>query len=116
MAEKPKLLSKEPRNNLEKIEKLYLENYQELYEIGALKMETPVINWNVCRKLEKDCIEKYGFETIFEAVSKSKSNKFCISKGYVLSTILSAGVLAQLINTSDGRIDNDQITIAEVDF
>lgn len=111
-----KLLGIEPRNNLEKIEKLYLENYQELYNSGILKMETPVINWNICRKLEKDCIEKYGFESILDAVRKSKENKFCVSRGYVLSTILSAGVLAQLINTSDGRIDNDQLTISEVDF
>ena len=112
----PKLLDKTPRNELEKIEKLYLENYQSLYESGLLKMASPVINWNVCRKLEKDCIAKYGFDVIAEAVRKSVNNKFAVSKGYVLTTILSAGVLAQLINSSDGRIDNDQIAISEVDF
>jgi len=114
--EKPKLLDKTPRNELEKIEKLYLENYQELYNSGVLKMASPVINWSACRKLEKDCIAKYGFDVIAEAVKKSMDNKFAVSKGYVLTTILSAGVLAQLINSSDGRIDNDQIAISEVDF
>ena len=113
---KPKLLDKTPRKELEKIEKMYLENYQSLYESGLLKMASPVINWNVCRKLEKDCIAKYGFDVIAEAVRKSVNNKFAVSKGYVLTTILSAGVLAQLINSSDGRIDNDQIAISEVDF
>ena len=112
---KPKLLEREPKNDLERIEKLYLENYAELHDLGVLKMESPVINWTACRKLENDCLKKYGVDTVLEAVRKSKSNKFAVSKGYVLTTILSAGVLAQLINSTDGRIDNDS-EIGEIDF
>ena len=114
---KPPLLEREPKNDLEKVEKAYLQNYKTLYESGVLKIENPVVNWTACRAIEKEVLKKYGLETILAAVRKSKDNKFCVSKGYVLSTILSAGVLAQLINATDGRIDNDSISIeGEVPF
>lgn len=109
------LLEREPINDLEKVEKVYLDNYKQLYEQGIVKMEKPVINWVQSRKLTKDCIAKYGLQTIIEAVKKSKDNRFVVSKGYVLTTILSAGVLSQLINATDGRIDNDS-QIGEIDF
>ena len=112
---KTPLLERVPANDLEKVEKVYLENYKQLYEQGLVKMEKPVINWTASRKLTKDCISKYGVQTICEAVRKSKNNKFAVSKGYVLTTILSAGVLSQLINSTDGRIDNDS-QIGEITF
>ena len=112
---KTPLLERVPANDLEKVEKVYLENYKQLYEQGVVRMEKPVINWTVSRKLTKDCITKYGLETILNAVRKSKNNKFCVTKGYVLTTILSAGILSQLINSTDGRIDNDS-EVGEIDF
>ena len=112
---KPPLLEREPANDIERVEKEYLLNYRELYERGVLKMEVPVINWTVSRKMTKDCISKYGIQTIIEAVKKSKDNRFVVSKGYVLTTILSAGILSQLINATDGRIDNDS-QVGEIDF
>ena len=115
ITEKKGLLERVPKNDLEIIEKVYLENYVELYNSGVLKLEKPVINWTASRKLTKDCIEKYGLQTIIDAVKKSKDNQFVVSKGYVLTTILSAGILSQLINATDGRIDNDS-KIGVVDF
>lgn len=112
---KKPLVERQPVNDIEKVEKVYLENYKQLYEQGVVRMEKPVINWTVSRKLTKDCITKYGLETILNAVRKSKDNKFCVTKGYVLTTILSAGILSQLINSTDGRIDNDS-KIGEIDF
>jgi hypothetical protein len=109
------LTERVPKNDLEKVEKLYLENYGQLYRSGLVKQEKPVINWSASRKLTKDCIEKYGLEQILSAVRKSIDNRFCVTKGYVLTTILSAGVLSQLINSSDGRIDNDS-EVGEIDF
>ena len=109
------LTEREPKNDLEKVEKIYLQNYKELYDFGMLKLEQPIINWTQTRKLEKDCIQKYGLETIIDAVRKSKENKFLVSKGYVLSMVLSAGMLSQLINSTDGRIDNDS-QVGEIDF
>ena len=110
------LLNRDPKNDLERIEKIYLQNYKVLYERGVLRLESPVINWTACRKLENDCLKKYGVEVLCEAVKKSIENQFVVSKGYVLTTILSAGVLAQLINSTDGRIDNDSFMLEEVEF
>ena len=118
-AKKPKRVSlaeREPKNDIEKVEKVYLENYAKLYERGILKLEKPVINWNASRKLTKDCISKYGVETIVSAVKKSIDNKFVVSKGYGLTMILSAVVLSQLINATDGRIDNDSVNVGEITF
>lgn len=109
------LVEREPKNELEKVEKEYLLNYKHLYECGVLKSEQPIINWTASRKLTNDVIQKYGFNIVLEAVKKSANNKFCVEKGYSLTTILSAGVLSQLINSTDGRIDNDS-QIGEINF
>ena len=114
---KPALLDRVPKNDIEKVEKAYLENYDRLYKSGVVKLEKPIINWSASRKLTKDCIEKYGLDVILSAVKKSTDNKFVVSKGYVLTMILSAGILSQLINSTDGRIDNDKVSDkAEIDF
>lgn len=111
------LLDRVPKNDMEKVEKAYLENYDRLYRSGVVKLEKPVINWNASRKLTKDCLEKYGLDVILSAIKKSVDNKFVVSKGYVLTMILSAGILSQLINSSDGRIDNDRVSSeAEINF
>ena len=110
------LLDREPKNELEEIKKVYLQNYKELFEQGIVKLEKPVINWAASRKLTKDCISKYGFETILEAVKESRYNTFVVTKGYVLTTILSAGVLSQLINSTSSCFNNDNIVVDEIDF
>lgn len=92
------LVEREPRNDIEKVEKEYLINYYQLYRAGILKISKPVINWTVSRKITKEVIEKYGLETIIKAVKKSITNTFCVQKGYSLTTILSSGVLSELIN------------------
>jgi len=98
---KPKLLEKEPKNDIEKIEKQYLENYEHLYKKGVLNSPNPIINWSASRKLTKDCLSKYSFETVLKAVKNSVNNDFCINKGYCLTTILSSGVLASLVNNTE---------------
>lgn len=95
------LTEREPRNDIEKVEKEYLVNYNRLYTLGVLKSQKPVINWTVSRKLTKEVIKKYGVDVIVDAVRKSLGNNFCIFKGYSLTTILSSGVLAELINGSN---------------
>ena len=94
-------------------------NYQQLYESQLLVSEKPIINWTVSRKLTNDAIKKYGFDMVLEAVKKSKDNQFCIEKGYTLTTILSAGVLAGLINSSGkkkGGVVNEQFRTEEIKF
>ena len=69
-----------------------------LYANGILRSAKPIINWSASRKITKDCISKYGVEKVAEAVKNSINNDFCVKKGYCLTTILSAGILASLIN------------------
>ncbi len=117
--EKKGLLERVPKNDLEVVEKIYLENYEDLYKSGVLKMEKPIINWVQSRKLTKDCIAKYGLETIKNAVRESKDNKFCVEKGYVLTTILSSGVLAGLINGGNNEkraVADERFRAEEIEF
>lgn len=117
--EKKPLIEREPKNELEIIEKEYLLNYKELYEAHILNSEKPIINWLASRKLTNDAIEKYGFNLVLEAVKKSKDNEFCIEKGYSLTTILSAGVLAGLINSNGKKrkgVVDDGIRTEEIKF
>ena len=116
---KKPLIEREPKNDLEKIEKVYLLNYKDLYDSNILNSEKPIINWTTSRKLTNDAIKKYGFEMVLEAVKKSKDNQFCVEKGYTLTTILSAGVLAGLINSSGkkkGGVVNEQFRTEEIKF
>lgn len=97
-AKKPPLIDREPVNDLERIEKAYLENYRELFKKGIVHTEKPVINWAQSRRLVNNSIARFGYNTIMDAVQKSINNAFCVQKGYTLTTILSSGVLAGLIN------------------
>lgn len=98
-AEKKKpLAEREPVNDIERVEKEYLRNYSQLHGLGIIRMEKPIINWTASRKMTKDAIRKYGVGVVLEAVRKSMNSQFCITKGYTLTTILSAGVLAGLVN------------------
>lgn len=98
-AEKKKpLAEREPVNDIERVEKAYLRNYSQLHGLGIIRMEKPIINWTASRKMTKDAIRKYGVGVVLEAVMKSMNSRFCITKGYTLTTILSAGVLAGLVN------------------
>lgn len=98
-AEKKKpLAEREPVNDIERVEKEYLRNYSQLHGLGIIRMEKPIINWTASRKMTKDAIRKYGVGVVLEAVRKSMNSRFCITKGYTLTTILSAGVLAGLVN------------------
>ena len=115
---KTPLLERVPANDLEKIEKVYLENYKQLFEQGVLRMEKPVINWTVSRKLTNEAIKKYGVDIVLEAVRKSKDNNFCVEKGYVLTTILSAGVFAGLVNGGKKKkgVADEQFRAEEITF
>lgn len=113
------LIEREPKNDLERVEKEYLLNYQDLYKSGILRMDKPVINWIACRKLTNEAIKKYGIDVVIEAVRKSKDNQFCIEKGYSLTTILSAGVFAGLVNGSQSKkkgVVNEQFRTEEIVF
>src|SRR5574344_2499052 len=91
------LLDREPKNVLEQIEKKYLQNYKQLHDEGKPLTETPFVDWSIARKIENECLKKYGLENIMKAIEKSKHNDFCVNTGYSLTTILSARVFASLL-------------------
>lgn len=83
---------------MEQVEQLYFDNYVTLYKKGLVNLEKPIYDFATCRKTIKNCIKKFGFEKTIDAVKKSINNDFCLKTGYMLTTILSNGVFAQLIN------------------
>lgn len=110
-----KLIDREPKNDLEKVEKEYLLNYKRLKQSGVVNTDEPIINWGIARKLEKDCIQRYGVDVVLEAIKTSVNDDFSVSSGYCLTTILSSGVLARLINGTQNK-KNNTITGVGVDL
>ena len=103
---KEKLVDRDPVNDLEKVEKEYLLNYERLRQSGVVSTDEPIVNWGIARKLEKDCIQRYGLNVVLESVRASAGDDFSVSSGYCLTTILSSGVLARLINGTQNKKKN----------
>lgn len=100
-----KLIDREPKNELEEIEKAYLLKYKSLFEKGILATEEPVINWTIARKQTNDMLSKFGKELLFKAIDKAAADTWCVKGGYCLTTIMSAGVFSRLINGKGGGVD-----------
>ena len=103
---KEKLIEREPVNDLEKIEKAYLLNYEKLKQTGEVKTEEPIVNWGAARKLEKEYVQRYGLDVVLRAVKESVCDDFSVSSGYCLTTILSSGVLSRLVNGGKSKKGN----------
>lgn len=100
-----KLIDREPKNELEEVEKAYLLQYKALYEKGILATEEPVINWTVARKQTNDMLSKFGKELLLKVIKKAVDDTWCVKGGYCLTTILSSGVFSRLINGKGGGVD-----------
>lgn len=100
-----KLIDREPKNELEEVEKAYLLQYKALYEKGILATEEPVINWTVARKQTNDMLSKFGKELLLKAIKKAVDDTWCVKGGYCLTTILSSGVFSRLVNGKGGGVD-----------
>jgi hypothetical protein len=98
-SKKPPLREREPINNMERVEKAYLENWDCLFSQGKVKTQDPVVNWNQTRKLLKRHFEKLKPDQIIGALKNGMADNFVMSGGYSLGIMLSATVLNRLINT-----------------
>jgi hypothetical protein len=98
----PPLREREPVNDLERVEKAYLRNWDALYRQGRVKTPDPVVNWNQTRKLLKRHFEKLKPEQIILALENGMADTFVMSGGYSLGVALSASVLNRLINAGQG--------------
>ncbi|GHT52929.1 hypothetical protein FACS1894106_2740 [Spirochaetia bacterium] len=99
---KPKktpLREREPENNMEKVEKAYLKNWDILYTEKRVKTPDPVVNWNQTRALLKKHFDRLAPEQIIQALNVGMTDNFIMSGGYSLGTMLSASVLNRLINS-----------------
>jgi hypothetical protein len=99
--EKPKKLplrEREPVNDMEKVEKAYLQNWDTLYLQKRVKTLDPVVNWNQTRALLKKHFEKLRPEQIIQAIDNGMKDDWVLNGGYSLGVMLSASVLNRLVN------------------
>jgi len=99
---KPPLREREPINDMERVEKVYLQNWDTLYSQNKVKTPNPVINWNQTRSLLKTHFINLTPEIIIQAINNGMKDDFIMSGGYSLGTMLAAGVLNRLINSGGG--------------
>ena len=102
-SENPKKLSlrdREPKNDMERVEKAYLKNWDALYSQKRVITADPVVNWNQTRKLLKSHFEKLKPDEIIQAINNGLKDDFIMYSGYTLGTMLSASVLNRLLNTN----------------
>ncbi|GHT89452.1 hypothetical protein FACS1894137_18730 [Spirochaetia bacterium] len=96
---KPPLREREPQNNMEKVEKAYLKNWDILYTEKRVKTPDPVVNWNQTRALLKKHFERLSPEQIIQALNAGMADNFIMSGGYSMGIMLSASVLNRLLNS-----------------
>jgi hypothetical protein len=119
---KAPLREREPVNDMERVEKVYLLNWDTLYSQGKVKAANPVVNWNQTRKLLKSRFENLDVELIIQALNNALNDEWVLNSGYSLGIMLSASVLNRLINSkssgseekhfgkpSEGTVDIDAL-------
>jgi len=93
------LSEREPINDMERVEKAYLQNWNVLYSQNRVKEAKPVVNWNQSRKLLKTHFENIEPALIIKALEKGMKDDWVMKSGYSLGIMLTASVLNRLINT-----------------
>ncbi len=98
--EKPSLREREPENDMERIEKAYLTQWDTLYTSGVLKTpEPPSGMWTECRAHIKQHLNNgVTVDQIIKAIDTARQDDWVMRGGYLLKTILSSGVFNRLVN------------------
>jgi hypothetical protein len=87
------LLDSEPKNDMKKVNKKWLENYIEIHK------EQPINpSWNITSPLVSKAIKQVGVEKVLQALDTAKADNFCLQSGYMLKIIMSGNVISRLIN------------------
>jgi len=63
-------------NDMERVEKAYLLNWDTLFSQGKVKTENPIVNWNQTRTLLKNHFKNIVPEQIIKAVNKGMADDF----------------------------------------
>jgi hypothetical protein len=96
-SKKINLLDREPKNDLERINKKWLENYIAIFG-------NPPINprWDLSSSLVSRALKHAGLEKVLQALETARQDTFCLESGYILKIIMSGNVLSRLINAGTG--------------
>lgn len=100
---KAPLIEREPENDIEKVEKKYLENHYSLYQREKVNEEKPYVNWGKSRKLTSELLSEIAVDKIIDVLDKAKSDNWIVENGYCLTTILSRNVFNRLLNARPTR-------------
>jgi hypothetical protein len=91
------LLSREPKNDIERVNKKWLENYI------AIHGEQPINpRWDISSSLVSKAIKQVGVEKVLQSLDTAKDDSFCLQSGYILKIIMSGCVISRLINKPTG--------------
>lgn len=100
---KPPLRERDPQNDMERVEKAYLQNWDFLFSQGRVKTPDPVVTWSQTRKLLKTHFVKLKPEQIIQAINNGLRDDWIVNKkGYSLSVMLTGSILNGLINAAHG--------------
>jgi hypothetical protein len=88
------LLDREPKNDLERVNKKWLENYIAIFGNQPINP-----SWNISTPLISKALKQVGLEKVLQALETARKDKFCLESGYILKIIMSGNVLSRLINT-----------------
>jgi hypothetical protein len=89
------LLDREPKNDLERVEKRWLENYIAIFGNQPISPR-----WDLSSPLISKALKQVGLEKVLQALETARQDDFCLKKtGYTLKIIMSGNVLSRLINT-----------------
>jgi hypothetical protein len=115
---KPPIREREPENDMERVEKLYLQNWDTLYSQKLVQTPDPVVDWIQTRSNLKKLFEKgLRSEQIIQGINNGLKDTWIMGKGYSLNIMLTRSILNSLINSGKGqkhRIANDNTTDDDV--
>jgi hypothetical protein len=87
------LLDREPKNDIERVNKKWLENYIAIFGNQPISPR-----WDLSTPLVSKALKQAGLEKVLQALETARQDKFCLEAGYILKTIMSGNVLSRLIN------------------
>jgi len=96
------LLFCEPKNDIERVNKKWLENYISLHGQQPINL-----SWNISTPLVSKTIKQAGIEKVLQALDTAMKDDFCIKSGYLLKIIMSSNVISRLVNKSNNNKTSD---------
>jgi hypothetical protein len=95
---KSPLRERDPENDMEKVEKAYLQDWDVLFSRGKVATPEPAVSWSKTRKLLKQHFVKIKPEQIITALEKGMNDDLVMRNAYSLSFMLTDTHLNRLIN------------------